>query len=364
MKYNHSDIFLLFLIVLLISCKNTLKQEIVPEMLVASVMLAEAEPAPEEITELATEEEPVEDVALIPLNADLPVLTFPEVWGYVIDGQENALKGTMPVSDVGYFGGTVSTYGALTGVPDRKKLSYFPGRVHLVVTCNGQALTHFSLTEGAVRNQLIMDLLKAAGTYDGLQIDFENVPGRDRESFLSFLRELRAGLGEKMLTVALPARTRTISDDMYHYPSIAGIVDRILVMAYDEHWSGSAPGPIASMAWCKRVADYALGVLGPEKLIMGLPFYGRAWGRSPNSAYTYSGIERIKAENNVTEIQRENGIPMFSFTMSVTVTAYYEDSYSLIARMQMYQEQGIQGIGFWRIGQEDSRFWQKLSLKK
>jgi hypothetical protein len=294
----------------------------------------------------------------------LPLSSLGEIWAYLLDGQEEALNPEYPLSDVVYFGAEVSVYGELTGVPDRNRAPRFPGRMHLVVTCGSQALSHFVLTrESFVRKQLIADLLRAAGPYDGLQIDFELVPKRDGDDFRSFLGELRAGLGNKMFTVALPARRNTLADDVYDYRKIKPLVDRIFVMAYDEHWSTSEPGPIASMGWCRSVAAYALETIGPEKLIMGLPFYGRTWGNvSTNRAFLFSGIERIKREQQITEIRREEGIPAFTYEIPVSVTAYYEDVHSLANRIAMYRDLGVPAVGFWRLGQEDPALWNFIRL--
>jgi spore germination protein YaaH len=281
----------------------------------------------------------------------------------VVAGRESALTKGLPLSDIGYFGAEIDSYGKLTDVPKRSALS-FSGRVHLVVACSGRALTHFTLMPGSQeRKTLIADLLSAAANYDGLQIDFENVPARDGEAFHSFLRELRTGLGSKVFSAALPARTRKIADDVYDYDKISPIVDRILVMAYDEHWSGSEPGSIASLPWCRRVADYSLRAIGREKLIMGLPFYGRAWGdHNPSRAMIYTTIENLIRERKVSVIRREDGIPVFEYDAPVSVKVYYEDEYSLSVRMEIYKSLGVASIGFWRLGQETPKVWQILTL--
>ncbi len=296
---------------------------------------------------------------------NLPVSSFGEVWAYLLSGREETFQSSFPISDLGYFGAEVDTYGKLINVPDPQKIADFSGRVHMVVTCNNYSLSHFVLEpESEVRRQLITDLLAAADSYDGLQIDFEMIPARDGDTFISFLWELRNGLQNKMFTIALPARTRTIENNVYNYAKIAPIVDRILVMAYDEHWSTSKPGPIASMEWCNNVAKYAQSVIEPEKLIMGIPFYGRTWGDySTNRAFLNSGIEQIKRDNGVTEVERLDGVPYFSFEIPITITTFYEDDVSLSIRMEMYKSMGVKAIGFWCLGQESPTFWNYLRLE-
>ena len=300
-----------------------------------------------------------------PVNSELPVSTFEEIWVYVVAGREAALTGNLPLTDIGYFGAEIDSYGKLTGVPRRSALN-FRGRVHLVVSCNGRALSYFTLRQGSnERRELIADLISETRNYDGLQINFENIPQRSGDDYFTFLQELRAGLERnKLFTVALAARTRKVDNDVYDYAKILPTVDRILVMAYDEHWSTSAPGPIASMGWCSRVARYSLDTIGPEKLIMGLPFYGRSWGSiTPNRAYIHSGIQDIIREQNITEIDRDNGIPNFKYNTELTVTVFYEDEYSLSTRLEMYKRMGVRSVGFWRLGQETLAFWQTIGIE-
>jgi hypothetical protein len=295
-----------------------------------------------------------------PLSA--PV--FDEVWAYLVQGREEALRAGLPISDLGYFGAELDSYGKLASVPRREDVPPFGGRVHLVVKCDSYSLTHFVLKPGSPeRRGLIADLLAAARNFDGLQIDFENIPSRDREQFFSFLGELRASLGDKFFSAALRARTRTLDNDVHDYRRISPLVDRILVMAYDEHWGGSGPGPVAGMEWCRNVAAYALSVIGRGKLIMGLPFYGRAWIEpSPARAYTYPQIETLLSENGVREIRREEGIPSFEYETPVVVKGWYEDEISLAARLQMYRDMDVRAVGFWRLGQESPAVWNTLRL--
>jgi hypothetical protein len=291
-------------------------------------------------------------------------VSFQEVWGYVVTGSENALTRNLPLTDICYFSAGIDTYGKLSGIPRRSVIN-FPGRVHLVLTCDSRSLTYFILRPGSEERQaLISDLLAAARDYDGLNIDLELVPARSAGAFLTFLQELRRGLPQnKMLTICLPARSRKLADDIYDYDNIKTLVDRIFVMAYDEHWSGSAPGSVASLDWCRRVAEYSLRAIGRDKLIMGLPFYGRAWGDySPSRALIHSTTQRIIDENRA-NIRYENGIPTFNYNVNVSIRVYFEDEKSLSARMNIYKSMNVRSIGFWRIGQETKEVWNYLKIQ-
>ena len=300
---------------------------------------------------------------------DLPEgepVVFHEVWGYVMQDREDELHDDMPITDICYFSADINAYGEIESIPKAEKLKAYKGRKHFVVTCESRSLTHFVIDpQYGVSKKLIDTIAKGIKDYDGVQIDFELVPKKDGKHFRDFLSSLRARIGEKKwLTVALPARTRTLENDVYDYAKIAPLVDRIIIMAYDEHWSTSAPGAIASMDWCERIADYAKTVLPKKKLVMGLPFYGRTWqDETLGKAWYFSGINRVMNENKAHVIEREDWVPMFTFKKEITVTGYFDDAVSLVARLRMYADKDIDRVAFWRIGQEDASFWDWLEQK-
>ncbi len=306
----------------------------------------------------------------------IPASSFNEIWGYLIAGEDRFYSSELPITDIGYFGAGLSTFGKLVDAPSRAKVPETNARVHMVVIDNGRALTHFCLDpEFKIRNTLIDSLIKASADYDGLQIDFELVSADDKEHYLSFLRELKSKLKKnQILSVAIPARTRKLSSDAYDYEKIAAIVDRIIVMAYDEHWSTSAPGPIASEAWCKNVLAYAQKTIPREKFIMGQSFYGRAWSNDDTAgAYKFSSIDRLFRGQNakgklsddteITRVRIDNGIPTFTLSKEVTYTFYFDNAWSLSRRLQTYEAANVKGVSFWRLGQEDSDIWKILKLK-
>lgn len=290
-----------------------------------------------------------------------------ESWGYVMQSRKDEYNSDIPLTDVCYFAAEINSYGELVGIPKRSSLDVGKARCHLVIVCDSRSLTHFILDPSfEIRNKLIKDIVKAGADYDGVQIDFELVPARDRKHFISFLSDLRYTLGSaKWFTVCVPARVKLLSEDIYPYAEIAKYSDRVFIMAYDQSWAGSKPGPIASIDWCRRVMEYAQKTIPEKKLIMGIPFYGRTWASETTAgAWYFSGANRIMTEHKVEEVNYENDIPTFKYTAQVDVTGYFNDVWSVLQLCRLYEDAGIKKIGFWRIGQEDPDFWKWIKISK
>ncbi len=301
-------------------------------------------------------------------NISLSDTSFTELWGYVTIGEEMSFSTNYPVSDVGYFVNPVNSYSDFPSVPERsQKFPGYKGRVHLVIPGNSAAHTHLLLDPKLpLRNKIIKRIIAETKEYDGLQIDWESVMKADDENFRTFLKILKKKLKGKTLSVAVPARVKKLERDAYDYAELSKIVDRIIVMAYDEHWSTSAPGPVASTAWCKRIMDFAKSVIPEEKLVMGCHFYARAWNNEDvgNKAYRMYKIEDIIRSNKVSDFKESDGGDLsFTFEKKTRVSVYYDTPDSVAQRCRMYFENGIKKLSFWRVGQESPEFWGKLAFK-
>lgn len=295
-------------------------------------------------------------------------LCYEETWGYVMVGREHEFSENFPITDVGYFVDTINVYSkSLTVPPKEKHFAGYKGRVHVVSSVDSKAQTHLLLDpELPLRNKIIDGLIKNAETYDGLQIDWELVPADDADNFYDFLFEIKKRLGKKMLTLAIPARVKTLQKDAYNYSRLSKVADKILIMAYDQHWSTSKPGPIASPDWCKRICEYAKSQIPEKKLIMGLPFYSRQWIDEKSSFAIYNkNTPKYMDEANITteDIHTdENGNKYYTYSKNVNVTTYFDDIESCINRMMVYSELKVKKIGFWRIGQEETDIWKYITL--
>lgn len=300
-------------------------------------------------------------------SGDRLPLIFDEVWGYLMKGEERELSGAEPLTDICYFSIPVSSKGLLSIPPAPPSLSgglRARSRVHIVITeLSNPALTHFCLNpELPYRKRLVDDIVRAAARYDGVQIDFESVPADDARNFLGFLGDIRKSLPTgKILSVALPARRKPVRD-AYDYAAISAIVDRVIIMAYDQHWSASRPGPVGSVVWLREVIEFAEREVPRHKLVVGLPLYGRAWqDKKLARALRNHHIDDLVSSKGATPAYTPESGCHFQYDERVTVNVYYDDINSTRKKLELCRNNGVGAAAFWRIGQGSTELWSIIS---
>ncbi|WP_372846043.1 glycosyl hydrolase family 18 protein, partial [Pontiella sp.] len=240
-------------------------------------------------------------------------------------------------------------------------------RYHLVVTIPwNTTLAHIFLNPDLpLRNRIISAIVERAAPFDGVQIDFESIGAKDGTNYLNFLVALKKALPkDKLFSVAVMARweehKKKNPTDAFDYPFIGMIADRVVVMAYDEHYSGGGAGPIASLPWCRDIYAYAIKNIPANKLVMGVPLYGRAW-QTPALAKAYKNRDVVAelTEKGIKSNWTQDGAS-YRFRETVSIDVHYETTQSLAAKMALYGRNPIRGVAFWRIGQEPDGFWQQL----
>ena len=293
---------------------------------------------------------------------------FREVWGYMMRGEENLFTGSEPVTDVFYFSCSLDYKGRLNTSVQRPVLPDTRGikrKIHIVITeLSNPALVHFALDPAFnVRDNLVNDIIRVSEKFDGVQIDFESVAADDSENFYTFLRLIRDKMNaDKIFSIALPARRKYVRD-AYDYPIISSIVDRVFIMTYDEHWSTSKPGPVASYSWCNEVAIYAVNNIPRGKVVLGLPFYGRSWQDKTfsRSIKTANLDDHLSKQGIVHEILGKDGNKI-SYRETVDVTVFCDDKNSIYEKLVLFRQYS-DSVGFWRLGFEKSDLWYMISIQ-
>ncbi|MHB8621341.1 MAG: glycosyl hydrolase family 18 protein [Chloroflexota bacterium] len=244
------------------------------------------------------------------------------------------------------------------------------------VVTNGSfspSVAHRLVSNGATQTRMLDGLqwLVRTYNYDGVNIDFENVPAGDRPLLDAMMSNVYARLHSlgKLVTIALPAKTHQTTSGFsgaFDYAGLAPNFDLAVVMAYDEHYSGGPAGPIADAAWVNDVARYASIFIPPGKLLLGVPFFGYDWnvsGGGHGVARAYPAIAALAlAHGTPIRVDAASESPTLVYDGGNGIhRVWFEDSTSLKAKLDIARAMHLAGWAAWRLGQEDPNFWT-LSL--
>jgi hypothetical protein len=235
------------------------------------------------------------------------------------------------------------------------------------------AILHALLSSDANRSNLIarISALVAENGYDGINIDFEAGAASDRPLLTAFASQLAQTLhaqGAK-LTMAVAAKTGatlTGRAGFYDYPALAGIADRLFVMAWDLHWATSPSGPISDATWVGKIIKYVTTVPNCQRFTIGTQLYGFDWPlgakATPLEWDDMTAMQAtLGAQTSWDAVAQE---PYFTYTDTAGVvhTAYYANAQSVQGRLGQARAAGL-GVGLWRLGDEDQETWNIPSLK-
>ena len=231
-------------------------------------------------------------------------------------------------------------------------------------------ITHSSLESSDKREYIIKQIVEFVKEYnlDGINIDFENVSSEDGENYVQFIREITPYLHNMDIVVSVDVYVPRSWTSHYNIEELGKIVDYIVVMAYDEHWSTSpVSGSVASKNWVYLGIQSVLEMVDSKKVIMGIPFYTRLWKEEmindelvvSSKAYGMDGGKKILDDNNAHVIWSEDeGQYYGEYTIDgIQYKMWLEDEKSLETRIEIANTMNIAGISGWRLGLESDNTW-------
>ena len=219
---------------------------------------------------------------------------------------------------------------------------------------------------------------------DGVNVDIENVTQTERDKYTRLVAELRRLIpAEKEVSVAVAANPNgwtTGWHGSYDYEALAQHADYLMIMAYDESWQGSAAGPVASYDFVKKSIEYALKYAPAEKIVVGVPFYGRIW--SENGDFNGYGIGLSVISNMLIDYNakitydEKARSPKAEFTVKAgdkeytvggkklspgNYTIWFENQRSISNKINLVHEYNLKGVGSWALNQATDSILQNLS---
>lgn len=238
------------------------------------------------------------------------------------------------------------------------------------------------------RENLINQLIMAATEYDldGLNIDFEHISAEAGPHYVQFLRELSIQCRSNQIVLSVDNYVPREHTSHYNREEQGRVADYVIIMGYDEHYSGSAEsGSVASIGFVIDGIEQTLAVVPAEKVINALPFYTRIWKETPKTAEEAAAEDPTSAEYIPYKLSCENmtmeGAAAAVEKAGVTPTwdeetmqnyaeyerdgstfkVWLEDIDSITAKMQAIQGYQIAGVAGWKLGLEDKGVWNIIS---
>ena len=231
------------------------------------------------------------------------------------------------------------------------------------------SLTRTILTSTKKRQYVIDQLLEKCLHYgvEGLNIDIENVQSDFSAEWIQFMRELSVQVKKEGLTLSVDIYMPSNWSDHYARMELAEVCDYFIVMAYDQHWSGSeVAGSVAELSWVEQGIQRNLEEVPKEKLVLGIPFYTRVWeetegglkstpyGMKPaqNLVDTWGvkPIDDATSGQKYAEVQKEDTI----------FKVWLEDEASVTKRISLVNQYDLAGYAAWKLGLETPDTWTVL----
>ncbi|WP_209011363.1 glycosyl hydrolase family 18 protein [Paradesulfitobacterium ferrireducens] len=224
------------------------------------------------------------------------------------------------------------------------------------------------LSSSALQRTLINNILELTPpSAAGVHLDFEAIRAEARVAYVSFLESMAAALHRRgqLLTLAVPAKRSKWEGTGYDFEAIGRLCDAVTIMTYDEHYSAGEAGPVASLPWMTQALDYAVQHIPRTKVLVGIPVYGYDWSSGPTRMTPMRDIPDLVTNTQARILWSDPAVePYFYYWQGREKhTVWFENELSAKIRFGFVKSYRLRGIAIWRLGYENSRYWQGLNSK-
>ena len=199
---------------------------------------------------------------------------------------------------------------------------------------------------------------------DGINLDLELLSSDDTEDYLDWLNRLVQSfhVDHLLVTVDVP-----LNDEAFDYEYIGEIADAVVVMAYDQHWDASAPGPVADMDWFQDGLAEVAQKIPLAKLIVGLGAYGYDWDLTSKQPAESLGFAETMQRAGKFQADIESHAPPLNPAFGYDDVqnhhhqVWFLDAVTAWNQYLAAQQVGVRGVSFWRLGLEEPGLWEYLT---
>jgi spore germination protein YaaH len=325
-------------------------------------------------------------------------------WIYADSSYTTVLEHRNLVSHIAVFSYTADSLGNIAAPPYwpwndilafTKMMSPTAPRIVMTVTnFNGSAI-HKILNDETTRLQLINNISDTIAYWgmNGVNIDFENVLVEDRGIAINnFMLQLNNSVKKVIPSAEVSVAVPAVNWGGWDFKGLAESCDYLIMMGYDYNgnWS-TTTGPSAPLTGS---GDYSYDVqksinvvykdvvnANPEKLILGVPYYGNYW--TTNSSVAYCAVDTASAKRSWQSspyyreiISQYDSKEKFWDNVSQTPwlkwndgstwnQIWYDNDSSLALKYDLVLSKNLKGIGIWALGYDYGReeLWNVINRK-
>ncbi len=227
-------------------------------------------------------------------------------------------------------------------------LAHYESRQHAI-----KSLTEYALAQGV----------------DGINLDFETIASEDGQSYVEFVRELSIACRKNNLVFSIDNYVPMNFNDHYNIREQGIVADYVIIMGYDEHYSGSAEaGSVASLSYVENGIKNTVAKVDPSKVINAVPFYTRIWHTSNGSLSSEAVSMKIAREyisnHNIAmswDVNAGQNYGEYTSSDGTLHQIWMEDAESIGQKIDSMKAQNIAGIAAWSLGMETSDIWDVIS---
>ncbi len=227
------------------------------------------------------------------------------------------------------------------------------------------------LASTSARTKFIYTIIKEVKEIgaDGINIDFESIQAGSGEDYVQFIKELSVAAHKDGITVSVDNYVPLSFNTYYNIGKQSEFADYIIIMAYDEHYSGSKEaGSVASLSYTKKAINNSTPKVPKESLVIGIPFYSRIWTTDKSGTLT----SKVLLVSEVEKFLKDNDLkPKWDETTGQNYIEYekngannkiwIEDKESLEKKLRAIGDAGLAGTAAWRLEFETKEIWDLIS---
>jgi len=200
---------------------------------------------------------------------------------------------------------------------------------------------------------------------DGINIDIEELAPEDTEALLELLVAFKNALHPNGMRLTVDV---AFYDPAYDLEYIGELADAVIVMAYDQHYPTSEPGPVSGKEWFVDSVTQALTRVPADRLVVALGAYCYDWTlpregekRPPAEGLSFrEAMDRARATGArpLFEEGAENVRFAYSDASSRAHDVWCQDALSAWNQRATLSGLGVGRLALWRVGTEDETLWR------